>query len=307
MLEREPAKIVQSPVSRRSNVSFHRTSQNVFTRQSFLDIDFDEPKEIKTLMDLEFFKMIQNFLGEKGVNKHTKNMRLGSFRRDQFIIKSEKCTDVVYVIMRGEVDVTDPLTGNVQTFSEGLAFGDLRFKGKGFKHIIAQAMTDCMIYLIDREDYFILMQEIEIEKINRFTFYLRSFEVFQNVHKSILEKIYLLKSDVNFYKNDVVFREGDDADGIYFIHKGEFLITKKVSGEQNKLREVERQVEILKKENELLVAGLIGKYNTKSSFFKQATNHLELKRTISEANNSNFNSKHNAVSNPSRSYEVKHS
>lgn len=305
MIDKETSKVISSPISRRSNVSFQRVSQTASNYQNELD-DYEQPKEVKTLMDLEFFKMIQNFLGEKGVNKHTKNMRLGSFRRNQYIIKPEKNSEIVYVIMRGEVDVTDTLTGEIETISEGFAFGDLRYKGRGLKHNIAQAMTDCMIYLIDKEDYFILIQEIEIEKINRFSFYLRSFEVFQSVHKSILEKIYSQKSDMNFLKNEVVFREGDDAHGIYFIHKGEFLVTKKGYGEQNKLREVERQVDILKKENELLLAGLIGKYNTKSSFFKQASSNLELKRTISEANNTNLNSKNNTISNPSKPYEVNH-
>jgi CRP-like cAMP-binding protein len=289
--------------------STRKVSLNLVNRRSFMDTDRNG-NEVKTLNDLEFFKMIKEYLGDKGLTKHMKTMRLGSFRRDQIIVKANRQIDTVFVILKGEVDQTDLTTDITVTLYEGQSFGGLTWKNKKeFSPFKVQAMTDCMIYLIDMEDYYDLMQEIEIEKVNRFTSYLRAFEVFQTIQKSSLEKIYSLKSDITFHKNQVVFREGEDLDGIYFIHKGEFLVTKKVSGVIDKLRDVEREVEILKKENELLLGGLIGKYNTKSTFFKKTQSHLESQRNLSDASNFNTTktnniSTGNSLNSPPKSYEV---
>lgn len=40
----------------------------------------------------------------------------------------------------------------------------------------------------------------------------------------------------DFQKNEVIFREGDPGDKIYFLVKGEACVTKKMSGGERKLK-----------------------------------------------------------------------
>ena len=136
-------------------------------------------------------------------------------------------------------------------------------------------------------DFNQLLNQIESDKANKFTNYLRGFDVFKKVPRPIGLKFYKLMENKSYLRNEAVYKEGDNLDGIYFIRNGEFLVTKKKMAEDfYNMKKIEKDIKILKREGELLIGGLNGKICVNSNYFKSMQNHLN-KQTVGDNNERN--------------------
>jgi CRP-like cAMP-binding protein len=249
-----------------------KPSQKEFSKSDFKMI-------LKGLMELDYFKNISQKLGTKGMLKIAKALKIKNFQKDEIILNYGEEGREFYIILEGEVRVLIPdfhlrkkkieKLIQVRELGVGSSFGDLALLRKKPRAATIIANTEHITLAeVDFNSYFQLLNEIELDRINRFIAFSRCYQIFNDIPKSYLERFYYLYEQRNYKKGQIIFREGDKLDGIYFIKSGEFLLSKKKIPKMNKIKDIENEIAYLKKENEFFSKCIKGLYNIYSPGIK---------------------------------------
>lgn len=190
---------------------------------------------IRMLCQLDYFKKLEDQLGLNGIRKISKCITIKHFPINAEVIKYGDEGKTFYIILKGEVSILIPnfhkkgetefiKIGNI---TRGNSFGDLSLIRKKPRSATITCLTDCVLAEINYEDYSNLLNQIDSEKLNNFISFMRSFEMFKNFPRSYVERFYFISEIKKIKKGEVVYREGDAIDGIYFITQGEFSVSYK--------------------------------------------------------------------------------
>lgn len=69
---------------------------------------------------------------------------------------------------------------------------------------------------------------MEEKKLNEKIGFLKSFPFLRHLSKQTLSKLTFSVQPIEFNRGNTVYHEGDKADGIYLVYKGEFEVLKRL-------------------------------------------------------------------------------
>ena len=119
-----------------------------------------------------------------------------------------------------------PTYEQISLLKEGDIFGDNLIEySKNKVNETAIAATDCDLVKINKTNYKDLMKESLAKRKNSFFNLIFTYQIFENVPYGNLDKRYYdYFRYVKCFKNQLLFKEGDICDNIFFISKGEYEI-----------------------------------------------------------------------------------
>ena len=113
------------------------------------------------------------------------------------------------------------LNQEVAQLQEGVHFGDLALKNEGeTRKASIKMLTDCYLAYLDRRDYNKVMKTMMLRGSQKKMQVLKQSRLFQKVSQVKLQRIELDIKPIKLGLKQIVYREGDDVDGIYIVRKG---------------------------------------------------------------------------------------
>jgi cAMP-dependent protein kinase regulator len=116
----------------------------------------------------------------------------------------------------------------VSNVKGGDSFGELSliFNKPRAATIMAKVRTHAAS--LNRTDYDKIIKPIEEKKLNAKINFLKSYPFLSHLSRQTLGKLPHNVSEITFNRGNTVYREGDKADGLFLVYKGEFKIYKRL-------------------------------------------------------------------------------
>jgi CRP-like cAMP-binding protein len=125
-----------------------------------------------------------------------------------------------------ELEVIDHL--EIGILYAGSSFGELALISDKPRSASVQARERSSFLVLTKTDFKKILGSMSENKLLNQVKFLQRVHYFQNWSKSSLTKIAYYFDTLKFKKNQPVYKEGDQVEGIYFIREGEIVIEKKV-------------------------------------------------------------------------------
>jgi cAMP-dependent protein kinase regulator len=159
------------------------------------------------------------------------------FSKDEWVIRQGDDGDNLYVVDQGTLlcykqfsKTEEPK--HVKTYNPGEAFGELALLYNAPRAASIKAVTECVLFALDRETFNNIVKDAEVKRRERFETILSKIELLETIDPYERSKI----ADVTIiekYKNgDYVIREGETGDKFYFIEEGTAVATKVLAGKK---------------------------------------------------------------------------
>jgi CRP-like cAMP-binding protein len=104
----------------------------------------------------------------------------------------------------------------------GACFGELALKNDDKRQATLTTVEDTHFAILDKEPFQLILKDID-QKVA----YLQAFssmKLFLNWQYTFIKNLYDLCSEKMFAINNVIYREGDEAELMFFIKSGEFAL-----------------------------------------------------------------------------------
>ena len=145
-----------------------------------------------------------------------------------------KVTEIFEKVKNGESEVIEVELSDfleIGILYEGTSFGELALiKGKE-RSASVQAREKSSFLVMNKKDFNKILGAVSEKKLANLVKFLQRVQYFQAWSKSALTKIAYYIEAIKYKKNQIIYKEGDSADGLYFIKDGEVVIEKRI---QNK-------------------------------------------------------------------------
>ena len=97
---------------------------------------------------------------------------------------------------------------------------------------MARAVTfrcshDCKLGVLSKDDYNISVGKVQKKHFERLLDFIKSCPGFMNLAKSTVARLLLMWQRRKFYKNQVVFKQGQEIEKLYLVLSGEFQLTQR--------------------------------------------------------------------------------
>ena len=92
--------------------------------------------------------------------------------------------------------------------------------------------TDAFLAYLDRKDYDTVMQRIMNQARAKKLLELKQSRLFQNLSRVRLHRLELEVIILRLRLNQIIYKEGDEADGIYLVSKGSIKYQKAIEIEE---------------------------------------------------------------------------
>ncbi|KAH9089591.1 hypothetical protein Ae201684P_007759 [Aphanomyces euteiches] len=156
------------------------------------------------------------------------------------IFREGEVGKLFYVILSGSVDVKinapDKRGGSGQAklvnLGEGSHFGDLALiKKDGLRSATVVATEQCELLIISEKDYNSILKKLQKEDMQKRMELLDRIPIFQSVEwtSELMEELSYVLIEQRCAANTTVFKQGDKATQIYFITRGEVVISRVVT------------------------------------------------------------------------------
>lgn len=148
--------------------------------------------------------------------------------------------DLFYIIFSGSVDVivggTDA-RGQVHqnkliNLTDGAHFGELALmKGHGKRSATVVTREDCKFLVICEKDYNATLRRMQKEELNKRVGVLDKIPMFQTPEWTgeLLKEMSYVLAEQKFAMDSTLFTQGDKAQHVYFIVRGELVMTKQIT------------------------------------------------------------------------------
>ena len=81
------------------------------------------------------------------------------------------------------------------------------------------------------------------EKLRKFSTYIPHFIPFKDITQNEVERLFLVYDKIKYKQGEYLYHEGDELNGVFFVLKGDFLVSKKLMREST-----ESQIDIINRE-----------------------------------------------------------
>mmetsp|Transcript_46872 Transcript_46872/g.34303 ORF Transcript_46872/g.34303 Transcript_46872/m.34303 type:complete len:141 (-) Transcript_46872:1479-1901(-) len=112
----------------------------------------------------------------------------------------------------------------VLTYQEGSGFGELALMSKKPAKRAATIVCDEEVLLatLHKDPFNESIKEALARKLDLRVQFLLNFRLAEGITKKTLEKLTQYLKEKNYRWRDTLYKEGDHADGVYFVRDGEF-------------------------------------------------------------------------------------
>lgn len=85
---------------------------------------------------------------------------------------------------------------------------------------------ECYFATLNRDDYQKNIGKAQKKKIEEKTTFLQSFRIFSHFTLQTLQKLTYYIEEIKFNLGQIIYKQGDEPDGVYLVKEGEFEMTK---------------------------------------------------------------------------------
>lgn len=147
---------------------------------------------------------------------------------DDVIVENERGL-TFYIVISGSATVHKDGIGIVANISMGQSFGELALtEGNDVRSATVRAHTQLELLRLHKVDYDRFVKDIQLTERRENLMVLRDCKIFDNWPRSKIQKMCTTCSRRTFKPGDVIFRQGDVPDSIYFIVDGKISIHKEL-------------------------------------------------------------------------------
>ena len=193
----------------------------------------DQKRKIKEkLLSIFLFKS----LDENELNKIINLLEEKQYSLNEKIVKQGEDSQSFFIIEEGELDclkqfrVGDPQT-YLKTYKSGDFFGELNllYNSKNPETIIVKSDI-CILWKIDRDDYYNILKKDQIEKRKLYINYLKQIEILNTLNE---DEFLQIADNLNLeeYKDGIkIIKQNESGDKLYIIYEGECQCVKTIDG-----------------------------------------------------------------------------
>ncbi|OBZ86427.1 cAMP-dependent protein kinase regulatory subunit [Choanephora cucurbitarum] len=164
-------------------------------------------------LDEEQYEDVVNAMAEKRISAQT------------LIIEQGAVGDYFYIVESGELDCF--INGNkVTSYGPGGSFGELALMYNAPRAASIQAVTDCVLYALDRVTFRSILMENTARKRRMYERFLEEVPIFKSLEIYERHKIADALESIQYNDQEVVMREGDAGENFYLIESGEAIFYK---------------------------------------------------------------------------------
>mmetsp|Transcript_1688 Transcript_1688/g.3612 ORF Transcript_1688/g.3612 Transcript_1688/m.3612 type:complete len:373 (+) Transcript_1688:81-1199(+) len=123
----------------------------------------------------------------------------------------------------------------VGAINPGTGFGELALLNSKPRAATIMCDVECQFAVFEKDDYLRILKKFDERRLNALIDYFKALPLFANWTRQSVVKLTFYFKEQELCRNSYVFREGDPADSVYFIRKGDFYLLKSLhSGERPK-------------------------------------------------------------------------
>lgn len=186
---------------------------------------------LEMLGKLKYFSEREKLIDRKTMINIAKCMKTKFYEKGKNIIRFLEESKRFYIILMGEVEVFIPdsikkdcLT-SINTLTIGQSFGEIAILKNKPRSATINALTNCYLAEIEQKDYIENFNTLENERMKNLVSFMKKYAFFKNTEKIYIERFYFIKERKIFKKDEIVYKEGDKVDGIYFVVDGELVVS----------------------------------------------------------------------------------
>lgn len=143
------------------------------------------------------------------------------------VIEQGAVGDYFYIVESGKLDCF--INGKkVTSYGPGGSFGELALMYNAPRAASIIAVTDCVLYALDRVTFRSILMENTARKRHMYERFLEEVPIFKSLEIYERHKIADALEPINFDDKEVVIREGDIGDNFYLIESGEATFYKEL-------------------------------------------------------------------------------
>ena len=148
-----------------------------------------------------------------------------------YVIKQGEDGNELYVVDNGKLECTKLFSGESQVrklkeYFAGDAFGELALLYNSPRAANIIAMTDCVLWVLDRGTFNNIVKNSAVKKRERYEEFVAKNPLFTEMDPYERTQIIDAFKSVSFTSEEYVVREGDWGDIFYIIEEGQAIATK---------------------------------------------------------------------------------
>jgi len=156
-------------------------------------------------------------------------------KADTWIIRQGDDGNELYVIDEGKLECFKQFNKNeeakmVKTYNPGESFGELALLYNAPRAASIKAVTDSVLYALDRATFNNIVKDAEIKRRERFEHILSKVEILESMDPYERTKIADAAGTVKYKAGEYIIKQGDAGDKFYFIEDGTAEATKLLKG-----------------------------------------------------------------------------
>lgn len=143
-----------------------------------------------------------------------------------------------YIILSGKIGVEVPKKPDcfeeVLQLTDGDCFGELALESDKPRQASIKCKVDCHFMYLHKKDYQDCIGNFIQERRNLMVSFLSGLPLFQDFTKGTLTKISYILKEKTLKKGQILYREGEESNEIFFVKKGETGFFKKLKAKSDK-------------------------------------------------------------------------
>lgn len=202
--------------------------------------------EINTLVDLtKTCRIFKSLIEENGKASHIqccKYLQYQFGQQGEYVFRYGEKGTKFYIIISGSVAVEIPKKSargemtfvEAITLNSGASFGDLALESSKPRAASIKCKQDSHFIYLEKQDYVALISKLVQDKRDSSVNFLQSLPMFAQCTKGTLTKLTYAFKEKNYNKGQIVYNEGEKADDVYLVKRGEFEFFKTIEKRRKK-------------------------------------------------------------------------
>merc|ERR1719510_2364569 len=160
----------------------------------------------------------------------------------QFIIRQKQDGDFFYVVETGVysalIETPDDDLKTVFTYENEGNFGELALLYNMPRAASVRAETDGSLWALDRQTFRKIVLKSAFQKRKMYESFLENVSLLECLEKYERENIADALVSQSFNPGDIVVKQGDKGNGMYFVETGTLVVLKQIDGEEKEVNEL---------------------------------------------------------------------
>jgi len=188
----------------------------------------DEVKAITAILEQIF---MFSDLPKEALSTVVGAMALHDAKADDIVIREGEEGECLYVVEKGDLDCGKTFPGQdiptiVKEYGPNEAFGELALLYNCPRAATVTARTDCRLWKLDRQTFNHIVKDASQKRMERLEGFVQKCPSLRCLDMYERMKVCESLKQINMQKDDVVVKEGDRADCMYFVETGECVARK---------------------------------------------------------------------------------